>query len=195
MKGDLRQHIRKKILRQRGDLLQQFLEASAQQLLQRLKTLPECLNSQHISAYIAVRGELDPSPFMHWARKQGKTTYLPIVVEQNLRFAPVTEETPMRRGKYNIPVPEFMLSELASPEELELVLVPLVAFDISLNRLGMGGGYYDRSFAFRANNTNSPHLVGVAHEFQRVRALDAEPWDIPMDLCVTEKSVYSRAVV
>jgi len=69
------------------------------------------------------------------------------------------------------------------------VLVPLVAFDDAGNRLGMGAGYYDRSFAFRRAAPSPPLLVGVGYEFQRVPALAAQPWDVPLDAVLTERGL------
>ena len=76
--------------------------------------------------------------------------------------------------------------------QLDVVIAPLVAFDESLNRLGMGGGYYDRTFAFRkrARVLRRPVLIGVAYSFQRVDRLQPENWDVPLDVVITEKESY-----
>jgi 5-formyltetrahydrofolate cyclo-ligase len=73
-----------------------------------------------------------------------------------------------------------------------LVLLPLVAFDATGNRLGMGGGYYDRSFAFKKSlpPASKPILVGIAHQLQKVAALSVEHWDIVMDTIATNRALY-----
>ena len=80
---------------------------------------------------------------------------------------------------------------MLGPEAIDLVLVPLVAFDPQRNRIGMGGGFYDRSFAFRKNpDQPRPVLIGVAHELQKVDLLEPEPWDVQLDMVVTDQAVY-----
>jgi len=73
-----------------------------------------------------------------------------------------------------------------------MVITPLVAFDSKGNRMGMGGGYYDRSFAWRRNRQHwkGPLLVGYAYELQKTRRLDNKSWDIVMDAIVTENTLY-----
>ncbi len=190
MKGDSRDAIRQAMLYQRAALDRDTLQHSAQSLLQNLKSLTQFRKSKRISAYIAVKGEIDPSPALAWAREQKAVTYLPIAMYRKLRFAPYNEQTTLVAGDYNIPVPDYDKSELINADELDLVLVPMVAFDKTLNRLGMGGGYYDRSFAFRSEPSDHPYLVGVAHDFQGIDQLPAEPWDIPMDAIVTDEKIY-----
>ena len=79
------------------------------------------------------------------------------------------------------------------PTELEVVLVPLVAVDWSGNRLGHGAGYYDRTFAFRRDRDH-PVLIGLAHQFQVVESIKPSPWDVPVDLIVTETGIFGRGI-
>lgn len=78
-----------------------------------------------------------------------------------------------------------------SPRGLDAVLMPLVGFDRAGHRLGMGGGFYDRAFAFRfARSHGRPLLIGLAHSIQEVDSLDACHWDVPMDAIVTDRAVF-----
>lgn len=76
-------------------------------------------------------------------------------------------------------------------KQFDVVLVPLVAFDRAGNRLGMGAGFYDRAMAFRLNNpkTLRPLLVGLAHHFQEVNSLNAQAWDVPLDVILTDREL------
>ena len=78
------------------------------------------------------------------------------------------------------------------PWALDLVITPLVAFDAEGNRMGMGGGYYDRSFAWRKRRRiwRGPMLVGYAYELQKLNSIRASDWDVPMDAVVTESALY-----
>jgi len=69
------------------------------------------------------------------------------------------------------------------------VLVPLVGFDLSRNRMGMGGGFYDRSFAHRRDNNGKPLLIGVAYDIQQADTVYPEWWDVKLDIIVTESRI------
>jgi 5-formyltetrahydrofolate cyclo-ligase len=83
---------------------------------------------------------------------------------------------------------------LIAARDLDLVIVPLLGFDNACHRIGMGGGYYDRSFAFarRLRHISAPFMLGFAHEAQRVDQLPQRPWDVPMDAVVTQRKLYCR---
>jgi 5-formyltetrahydrofolate cyclo-ligase len=75
-----------------------------------------------------------------------------------------------------------------APQRLDVVLVPLVAFDREGTRLGHGAGYYDAAFAFRRGaGRTRPVLVGLAHAFQEIDHIDRREWDVPLDIVVTER--------
>ena len=142
-----------------------------------------------IAAYWACNGELDPLPVLESAWALGKAVYLPIVVGQSLQFAPYQPDTRLRLNRFRIPEPDVPTSTWLPATALDLVLAPLVAFDSNGTRLGMGGGFYDRSLAFRLAGDDSgqlPYCVGLAYELQRVAQLERQPWDVPLDAVVTE---------
>ena len=88
--------------------------------------------------------------------------------------------------------PVYKKRDLKPPSALEIVLVPLVAFDKNFNRVGMGGGYYDRAFAFSKfrKNWHKPLLVGVAYSFQEVDKINSKAWDVPLHAVITEERVF-----
>lgn len=100
----------------------------------------------------------------------------------------------MRNNVYGIPEPRYRNRRIHHAVELDLLLVPLVGFDASCNRLGMGGGFYDHTLAHlsHARHYRRPKLIGVAHECQRVDAIERFPWDVPLDLVITETRRYAR---
>ena len=147
--------------------------------------------SRRLAAYLPHGGEPDLQVVLDAAVKQGCETFLPVVQskpEPHLIFRHWQPGEPLESNQYGIPEPPKGKREV-SPETLCAVLVPLVAFDPRGNRLGMGAGYYDRSFAFlREHPTVSrPALIGTAWEFQQVAELQAHKWDVPLDATVTEK--------
>lgn len=168
------------------------LERAAHLLAQRIVELPAYREAGSIAAYFAVNGEIDPAVVIESALAAGKRVYLPHLDGEALRFAPYFHGQKMRLNRFRLPEPDVDRAAMLAPRDLDLVLVPLVAFDRERNRVGMGGGYYDRSFAFRQDGgPASPLLVGIAHEQQRVDALKPQAWDVRLDLVVTDAGVYA----
>ncbi len=140
--------------------------------------------------------EMDTQPLIQALWKAEKACYLPLVPaskEQELRFARYDEATQLRLNRYKILEPEKVTEELPG-SELEVVLLPLVAFDGAGNRLGTGGGYYDRTFSFMLNpeaaQKKKPHLLGLAYELQRVEAIPKEIFDVPLEGVITEEGIH-----
>jgi len=184
-------------LRQRNRKLRAGLDAAklaeaAKCLAQRILALDEYHQSQQLAVYFAVNGEIGLDPVIDHALAAGKQVYLPNLDQQALRFSPYFHAQKMRINKFRLPEPDVDDSEMLLPGELDLVLAPLVVFDGERNRIGMGGGFYDRSFAFRKRPENSkPMLIGVAHELQKVERIVPQEWDVRLDMIVTDQAVYS----
>ncbi|HHJ36373.1 MAG TPA: 5-formyltetrahydrofolate cyclo-ligase [Gammaproteobacteria bacterium] len=151
-------------------------------------------NARHIALYIASDGEIDPSALIEHARFMGKKLYLPVLAPLNdsLYFAPFESNSQLILNRYNIPEPRCHPSSWKTARQLDLLLVPLVAFDAHGNRIGMGGGFYDRSLAYLRNRMlwKKPTLIGLAHELQKVEQLNMQSWDIPLDCIITEERCY-----
>jgi 5-formyltetrahydrofolate cyclo-ligase len=187
---DLRRHYR----RQRAALSARDLERAAAALAARVISLPEFEVASRIAAYFAVNGEISLEPVIDRALDEGKRVYLPNLDRETLRFSPFFHDQDMRINRFRLPEPDVGEEQMLQPEDLELVLAPLVVFDDDCNRIGMGGGYYDRSFAFRKDPARrTPVLVGVAHELQRVDRIDPHPWDVRLDRVLTDKASYRSA--
>ena len=131
-----------------------------------------------VAVYIRMDGEIDLAPLIARCRRQGVAVAVPILADGNMRFAAYAADEAMRRGRYGMLEPAN-----AVPARPALVLTPLVAFDERGNRLGMGGGHYDRYFAAHPE----ARRVGVAHECQFAPALPVDPWDAPLAAVVTEQ--------
>ena len=162
-----------------------------------LANLPQFHAARRVAAYVAVDGELDPAPLIAAAWTAGKQVYLPALPPDDhgpLAFQLYTAETRLLPNRLRIPEPDAPLASAISAMELDLVLAPLVGFDAEGRRLGMGGGFYDRSFAFlKDGRTQRPVLIGLAYECQRVAELDEASWDVPLTAVVTEQHYYAIA--
>ncbi|WP_422413198.1 MULTISPECIES: 5-formyltetrahydrofolate cyclo-ligase [unclassified Endozoicomonas] len=153
-------------------------------------------HSQHIALYLANDGEIDPGFIAEAIWEQDKFCYLPVLDQEQpekMYFQLYRPNTRMVENRYGIAEPELDLEKTVKAEALDLVLMPLTGFDEQGNRLGMGAGYYDRTFAF-LENRSKPILMGLAHECQKVSSIPAADWDVPMKSIATEKQLYGEKV-
>lgn len=190
-KADLRRALRA----QRARLTSQAQRHAAERMAAHLVGTRLFLASRRIGCYLPNDGEIDPRGILERIWRMGKTAYLPVLArlpQGRLWFAPARPDMELTSNRFGIPEPRVAARELVRAEELDLVLLPVVAFDNKGNRLGRGAGFYDRSLAFlqRRRFLRKPHLLGLAHDFQRVPALPADPWDVPLDGVVTDQAVY-----
>lgn len=150
--------------------------------------------SSKLAGYLALGNEVKLDSVLEEARSQGCDTFVPIVQAENkMVFAPISDEIPLIKNHYGILEPKLILSECISASQLDMVLVPLVGFDDLCQRMGMGGGYYDRAFAHKRENPDAkPRLVGVAYEVQNTKSVLPDWWDVPLDMVVTESRVIHR---
>lgn len=145
------------------------------------------LKANSIALYQAIKGEIDLSILWKSAIESKKACYFPAINEdQTLSFLPATPSTPLTKNRFGIAEPNIERSQALLPAQIDIIFLPLVAFDEHGTRLGMGAGYYDRTLA----HARPPLLVGVAYEAQRQPFIEADAWDVPMDVVVTERSIY-----
>ena len=186
--------LRREIRGQRRRLSTQTLERHSRMLLRLACNYKPFRHSSRIAFYIASRGEIDPSPLLALAMQTGKQAYLPVLKRpgHGLWFAPFSSGDRLTDNRFGIPEPSLQLNRIVMPWALDLVFVPLVAFDDNGNRLGMGGGFYDRTFAFKQQRRywKGPKLIGLAHDFQHVNHLSRQAWDIPLDAVITQRHIY-----
>lgn len=158
------------------------------------------LRARRLGFYWPVDGELDPSPLLRIAERLGKQCYLPVLspirgkaLGNKLLFARKLPAERITRNRFGIPEPSRRGRHLAQPIALDLLVVPLVGFDPRCHRIGMGGGFYDRTLGYLRHHRHwrRPRLMGVAHECQRIEAISPSPWDIQLDWIVTEARLYS----
>ena len=185
--------LRQEIRQQRRAITPTEANECAEQLAHRTARHALVLQSQRVAAYLATDGEIDPYPLMQSLWESGKTIYLPVLVpfsNRKLWFAEFKPTDVLAFNRFGIPEP--VRRRLIKPCALDLVLTPLVAFDSNGHRVGMGGGYYDRSFAFlrRRRYWRKPRLLGLAYELQKQTSIKANDWDIPLNAVATEARIY-----
>lgn len=189
-----RQNLRKQMRVKRAQLTvieQQIAEQKIYQLLIQQKIFQQSL---HLAAYISVKGEIDPTTIIKHSWQQKKFCHLPIIdpLAKTLSFANYQSGDKLINNDYQIPEPIFTHEKIIDIKILDLVLMPLVAFDLQGNRLGMGAGYYDKTFAFLRDvqRPAKPFLLGLAYDWQKIETIEAKAWDVKLDAVVTDKSFY-----
>ncbi|WP_288372122.1 5-formyltetrahydrofolate cyclo-ligase [uncultured Marinobacter sp.] len=189
-----RTELRKYLRRKRQSLSFEQQQQASEQLALNLLKHPDLHRARHIGIYLANDGEIDPHLYIDLARRKGIHFYLPIlhpIYPGKLVFSPYFDGIQLSANRFGIPEPPFPRSRRRPAWALDAVLFPLVGFDENGGRLGMGGGFYDRTFAFsRIRPGMAPKLIGLAHDFQKVRELPIEPWDVPLHGVVTDKRRY-----
>ena len=160
--------------------------AAADALANQLLALPFLPDAGHVAGYWAMDGEIALNSWQ--VRLPRSLIYcLPVLHSDNsLRFAPWRPGEALVSNRFGIPEPDMDPAEALPAHALSLVVMPLVGFDPQGHRLGMGGGWYDRSFAFRNATAPPPWLVGVGFDAQRVPQLDQASWDVLPDAICTE---------
>ena len=195
---DNRQQLRRQMRTRRRALSPRQQQRAAESLLRLLKRQPLFVRSRRIAFYLANDGEISPHLLLEYALKMGKRCYLPVLqpgAENRLWFARYRADSTLYVNRFGISEPLPETASLLRAPQLDLVLMPLVAFDRQGGRLGMGGGFYDRTFAFKSHGgagAHKPYLMGLAHSCQEVDALELAYWDIPLHGVATEGSLVVK---
>jgi 5-formyltetrahydrofolate cyclo-ligase len=184
----LRQALRREMRARRRSLPRVRRQFAERAIVRHLRTHAAYRRARSVALYWPSDGETDIRAIEAHARARGKRLYLPVVGHGGrMAFAPWVRGGRLRRNRYGIPEPAG--GRRLPAGLLELLVMPLVAFDAEGNRLGMGGGYYDRALAHRRRR---PSLVGIAFACQQAEAIPAQPWDVPLTCVITERGRRAR---
>jgi len=190
--SDTRNTLRSSLREKRQELSTEQQMAASLALFNMLGNQDFFRVAQRIAFYQVADGELDPRMLLDLALSEGKSCFLPVIQQDNpefVSFAPYDANTELVPNKWGIAEPP--VSEVISPTNFDVVFVPLVAFSKDCFRLGMGKGFYDRTFSFKIfNRRSNPLLVGLAHECQLVDSFPVESWDVRLDAVATERKIY-----
>ena len=193
MNKEERQALRDSLRQARLDLNPDEQSAAAQNLHDLVAEQDFFMNASHIAFYQGMDGEIDPKPLLDKALAEGKSCYLPTLSKDSsgqMSFAPNDHDTELTENNWGIGEPTLPDEEI-SPTNFDVVFVPLVGFDENCFRLGMGKGFYDRTFSFKIFNRHSrPLLVGLAHECQLTDSFPTASWDVRLDAVITARKIY-----
>jgi len=194
--GLSRPALRRKLRHARRQLTPAQQRLAARRLYRQLAQHPRFRRARHIALYLPNDGEIDPRLLLQAAQRRGTATYLPVLnpwPRTRMVFQRIEPGEQLRRNRFGILEPVIRTARQRRVWALDLLLMPLVGFDGKGGRLGMGGGFYDRSLAYRAmrKKSHKPTLLGLAHECQRVDRLPLESWDVALQATVTDQGWYA----
>ena len=183
--------IRQQIRSQRRSLSEEEQHHNAKNLSKQIQRTNVFRYAKKVALYLSNDGEIDPSFIIQQAWNMGKQVYLPVLspLKNQLYFSPYQYDSKMKPNRFGILEPDCNPKNWTSAQQLDVLFLPLVAFDSRGNRIGMGGGFYDRSLAYLSMRKyfRKPKLIGLAHEIQQQESLKHEKWDIPLNQIITEK--------
>lgn len=196
------QQLRREIRKKRRALTAAEQQGASETLPSILSSLKQYRCAKRLAFYSANDGEIDAGYLLQHAMKAGKTCYLPVLhplQQKRLHFVEYHDGTPLVKNRFGIPEPHLPTGRIAPIWTLDIIFLPLIAFDRRGNRLGMGGGFYDRTLAHtqhlpgrgRGTRANKPWLIGLAHSCQETTALQPAPWDVPLHMIATEKELIT----
>lgn len=169
---------------------------AANQLVSQFQKHPVRQNAQNIALYLSFNGEINTQALIDYFWSLKRNVFVPVLhpfCKGHLLFQALNPDTQMRKNQFGILEPKLDVRYVCPLQNLQLIFTPLVAFDLSGNRLGMGGGFYDRTLLALQNNTieHPATVVGLAHELQLTSTLPTETWDIPLPYILTSNKLYS----
>jgi 5-formyltetrahydrofolate cyclo-ligase len=192
---ELRLELRQTLRQKRKKITSSQQKLNAHQLAKQIIQLKEIQSAKNIAVYLSNDGEIDLQEVVSLLWQANKNCYLPVLNKENkghLLFLAYTKQQQLVKNCFNILEPAYQQEKSKIAKQMDVILMPLVGFDKDCKRIGMGGGYYDRSLSFISHKTVKPVLIGVAHSIQQVEKIPIEKWDIGLNKIVTEKQVFTQ---
>jgi 5-formyltetrahydrofolate cyclo-ligase len=193
---ETRQSLRKVFRDKRLSLSNEQQTTAAQGLVKQYQKNALFQDARNVALYLSFNGEVNTQPLIDYLWSMNVDVFVPILhpfCKGHLLFQEFTHNTKMRENHFGISEPTLDVQRVCPVENLSIIFTPLVAFDLSGNRLGMGGGFYDRTLARlkKLGEKSQPIVVGLAHELQKSATLPTETWDIGLPYILTSNKLYS----
>ena len=175
----------------REALKKDFIKQASSDISQKIITSKYFKDANNIGCYLSTEYEVSTDIIISSAHKTNKNLYVPKIKQGHaMDFVKMTLNSNMVKNRYGIHEPLY--EDIIDANKLDIVLVPIVAFDEKKNRIGMGGGFYDRKFKYIKNTKKKyPLLIGIAFECQKVKKIKPENWDVKLSTIVTELNEFN----
>lgn len=184
--------LRKQLLIQRDEMKKEEVEKLSREIMENLIDIPSFIQSKVVMIYLSFKNEVDTEAIIDWCFAQGKEVVIPYCAVENKEIIPCkldSERKGLEKSKFGIwePKKDSMIS--VDIGNIDAIITPGVGFDEDCNRLGFGGGYYDR---FLAKRQKEIPAIAICYQNQIVDSVPTDDYDIPMDIVVTERSIFYR---
>ena len=189
MEINLKDTLRKNMLHQRKNMDMQKVNTWSTKITETIIKLPQFINSKNIMLYLSFNKEVNTFPLAAWCLDNGKSVIAPYCIQSTKQIIPfkinnLTND--LTKSTFGIMEPKHNLLEKANIENIDLIIVPGVAFDEHCNRIGFGAGYYDRFLPRKTKNTPT---IGIAYDYQLIDTIPQGVYDVPLDFIITEKRI------
>lgn len=189
MKNNLKNDLRKAMLGKRKSMNIEDVITSSNKIIETIMELPEFKSSKNIMLYLSFNNEVNTYPLVKWCLDNNKIVIAPYCIQHSKEIVPyrITNlSTDLVKSDFGVMEPKKDLLEKINIEDIDLILVPAVAFDQHCNRIGFGAGYYDR---FLCNKPKHTPAIGIAYDYQIIDKIPTDEYDVPLDFIITEKRV------
>lgn len=183
---EIRKTLRKALRSKRNALSPELQRAASHAIAETLLSLTK--PNDVVALYLANDGEISPNLAITELQNQQRVCLLPVMHSFRkgyLNFQRFMPDTVMTPNSFDILEPKLNAADTFALQDIDYIFMPLVGFDDQGNRMGMGGGFYDRTLSHLNSLPSSPKLVGLAHDCQQVEQLPIQSWDVPIDLIIT----------
>jgi 5-formyltetrahydrofolate cyclo-ligase len=183
----LRQSIRNQIRKARRELTPEQQAEASQSMVSQVMAHERIAAAQNLALFLSFDGELDTQPLIEALWQRGQQVYLPVLhpfSPGHLLFLRYDHDTPLVINRLHVREPKLDLTRLLPPTYLDILFTPLVAFDAAGRRLGMGGGFYDRTLRHWRRESGF-YPIGLAHDCQQVDNVPVDHWDVPLPEIIT----------
>jgi 5-formyltetrahydrofolate cyclo-ligase len=189
MENNLKNNLRKNMISKRKNMGIEDVTAFSNKIIDTIMELTEFKNFKNIMLYLSFNNEVNTYPLVKWCFDNNKTVIAPYCIQSNKEIVPykITNlENDLIKSTFGVMEPNHNLLEKVNIEDIDLIIVPGVAFDEHCNRIGFGAGYYDRFLCKKSKNTPA---IGVAYDYQIIDKVPTDEYDVPLDFIITEKRV------
>ncbi len=170
----------------------QTVEKLSKKIMKNVIKIPEFKQSKVVMIYLSFKNEVETNELIDWCFEQGKEVVIPYCVVDNRQIIPCkldVERKGLKKNKYGIWEPKKDSMVTVEIENIDSIIIPGVGFDENCNRLGFGGGYYDRFLVKRKKNIPA---IAICYQNQIIKSVPTDNYDIPMDMVVTECNIFHR---
>lgn len=192
MKSYRKEDIRKEMIHIRNKMTEGQVNSLSQKIISTLTKLPIFKNSQNIMLYLSFGNEVDTFRLIDYCKELGKSVTVPFCINAGKKIIPTeikSVEDDLVKSSFGYLEPKKEIVKPVSTENIDLIILPGLAFDRGCYRLGFGAGYYDR-FLARLNFTVP--TIGLVYDFQMIELMPVEDHDIPVDYVITDKRIIVR---